>query len=359
MNYPISVCIIAKNEEKHIGECLRRLKPYGMEIIVADTGSSDRTKSIALGYADRVIDYKWENDFSKARNFCASHASNDWILFIDCDEYVYELNMEMMLLYTQKYEYKYGRINVKNIARYEGEGLAYLTTSADRFYNRRYYEYVHAVNEKLKFKSDSFTPNKDGDDFNVSINLFHVGYSVGDGEVRIKNERKLSTLHGALRKATNRKDKAYISFLLGECYSATKSYQKAIENYHIALDMGSEFTDDIRQICIVELASSLRKNGREEEAARLIQENADLVKSDNFTAEHGMVVLRRGVTIEDLPEAVIGITSQNEVDYDGFILTTYSLIIELYNMFGLGELAFPYEEKCEQIRRDNLLVSGW
>ena len=45
---PISVCIISKNEEKHIGECLKRLKPYGFEIIVTDTGSTDRTKEISV-----------------------------------------------------------------------------------------------------------------------------------------------------------------------------------------------------------------------------------------------------------------------------------------------------------------------
>jgi tetratricopeptide (TPR) repeat protein len=234
-----------------------------------------------------------------------------------------------------------------------------MSISEDRFYNRKYYKYVHAVNEKLKFKSDSFNPNKGEDSFNLPIKLFNVGYSESDSDIRIKHERRLSVLNGALKKTTNRKDIAYIRFLLAESYSSTRAYQKAIENYHIALELGSEFTDDINQICIVELACALRKVGREEEAAKLIQDNADLVKSDDFTTEHAMVVLRRGVTIEDLPEAVFGIVSQNEEDYDGFIMFTYKLIIGLYNMFGLFELAAPYEEKCEQIRRENLLVSGW
>ena len=44
---PISVCIIARNEEKHIEECLKRLQPYGFEIVLADTGSTDRTVALA------------------------------------------------------------------------------------------------------------------------------------------------------------------------------------------------------------------------------------------------------------------------------------------------------------------------
>ena len=58
---PVTVCIIAKNEEKFIEDCLRHLQPYGMEIIVADTGSTDRTKEIAEKYADKVVDFEWIN----------------------------------------------------------------------------------------------------------------------------------------------------------------------------------------------------------------------------------------------------------------------------------------------------------
>ena len=53
---PVSVCMIAKNEEKYIEQCLRRLMKYDMEIIVADTGSTDRTKEIAAKYTDNLYD---------------------------------------------------------------------------------------------------------------------------------------------------------------------------------------------------------------------------------------------------------------------------------------------------------------
>lgn len=53
---PISVCIIAKNEEKNIESCLKPLRAFEWEIIVVDTGSDDRTKEIASQYADKVLD---------------------------------------------------------------------------------------------------------------------------------------------------------------------------------------------------------------------------------------------------------------------------------------------------------------
>ena len=51
---PISVCLISKNEEKNIERCLSLLKPYGFEIVLVDTGSTDRTRELALPYADKI-----------------------------------------------------------------------------------------------------------------------------------------------------------------------------------------------------------------------------------------------------------------------------------------------------------------
>ena len=103
---PISVCIIAKNEEKNIEECLRRLLPYGFEIIVTDTGSTDRTKEIAQKYATKVLDFEWIDDFAAARNFCAENASNNWILALDCDEYVN--NAEIRTIHWRNTNEKFG-----------------------------------------------------------------------------------------------------------------------------------------------------------------------------------------------------------------------------------------------------------
>ena len=111
---PISVCLIAKNEEKNIEECLKRLKPYGFEIIVTDTGSTDKTKELAARYADKVLDFEWIDDFSAARNFCAKNASNNWILSLDCDEYVNSIDVKTMRILMQKFpRYKIGRASCR------------------------------------------------------------------------------------------------------------------------------------------------------------------------------------------------------------------------------------------------------
>ena len=70
----ISLCMIVKNEEAVLDRCLDSIKDAADEIIIVDTGSSDRTKEIAREYTDKVFDFTWENDFSAARNFAFDQA---------------------------------------------------------------------------------------------------------------------------------------------------------------------------------------------------------------------------------------------------------------------------------------------
>lgn len=84
----LSVCMIVKNEEDKIARCLASLDPVATEMVVADTGSSDRTKDIARAFGARVFDFPWTNDFSAARNFSMSQAEGRWILVHDADEVI-------------------------------------------------------------------------------------------------------------------------------------------------------------------------------------------------------------------------------------------------------------------------------
>jgi len=146
---PISVCIIAKNEEKYIEECLRKLKPYGFEIVVADTGSTDATKEIASRYADKVVDFTWINDFSAARNFCAKQASNNWILALDCDEYIESVDIRILRVLLQQKPKQVGVVRMKNIQLRENDELGYSVDDLPRLYNRNYYRYDKPIHEQI------------------------------------------------------------------------------------------------------------------------------------------------------------------------------------------------------------------
>lgn len=85
MSVPLSVVIIAKNEQSRIKDCLDSVTGFADEIVVVDDESSDDTRAIALKYTDKIFTRHMDLE-GKQRNFGASKAQNDWILLLDCDE---------------------------------------------------------------------------------------------------------------------------------------------------------------------------------------------------------------------------------------------------------------------------------
>lgn len=94
----ISVCMIVKNEEKNLADCLNCLQDIADEIIIVDTGSTDSTKTIASKYTDKVYDFEWIDDFAAARNFAFSKANQDYIYSADADERLDEENRRKFLV---------------------------------------------------------------------------------------------------------------------------------------------------------------------------------------------------------------------------------------------------------------------
>jgi GT2 family glycosyltransferase/Flp pilus assembly protein TadD len=82
----VSLCLIVKNEEENLPACLSSAAGLFGEIIVVDTGSTDRTKEIALAHGARVFDFPWVDSFAAARNACLEHATGDWIFWVDADD---------------------------------------------------------------------------------------------------------------------------------------------------------------------------------------------------------------------------------------------------------------------------------
>jgi tetratricopeptide (TPR) repeat protein len=84
----VSLCMIAKNEERFLPECLARAKTAVDEIVLVDTGSTDRTVAIAESFGAKVLHSPWSDDFSAPRNVGLQAATGDWILVLDADEFL-------------------------------------------------------------------------------------------------------------------------------------------------------------------------------------------------------------------------------------------------------------------------------
>lgn len=112
----ISLCMIVKDEEKVIKRCLDSIYDIVDEIIIVDTGSTDRTKDIISTYTDNIYDFEWVNDFAKARNYSFSKATKDYILWLDADDVFLEEDRKKLIklkeemdgtvdVYTMVYNY--------------------------------------------------------------------------------------------------------------------------------------------------------------------------------------------------------------------------------------------------------------
>jgi hypothetical protein len=82
----LSVCLVTRNEEENISRVLLSVAGIANEVIVADTGSTDRTAEAAAALGAKVIQFPWQDDFSAARNSAVEQARSDWVLWLNPDE---------------------------------------------------------------------------------------------------------------------------------------------------------------------------------------------------------------------------------------------------------------------------------
>lgn len=92
--FTISLCMIVRDEEETLGRCLETVSDLVDEIIIVDTGSADRTKEIAQSYGAKLFDFEWIDDFAAARNYAFAQATKTYILWLDADDVLLEMDRE-------------------------------------------------------------------------------------------------------------------------------------------------------------------------------------------------------------------------------------------------------------------------
>ena len=100
----LSLCMIVKNEENNLRKCLSNANKFADEIIIVDTGSIDNTKEIAKKFTEKVFDFEWVDDFSKARNYAFSLASERYLMWLDADDVLPESSVQAILKWKDKGE---------------------------------------------------------------------------------------------------------------------------------------------------------------------------------------------------------------------------------------------------------------
>jgi tetratricopeptide (TPR) repeat protein len=176
----LSVCMIVKNEETFIAQCLESVKAVADEIIVVDTGSTDRTPEIARKYGAQVYFHSWNNDFSEARNHSIRYATKDWILWIDADEELDSRDVSALrqLLYRKDCDAIF--VQMHNLTDLNDRNKTAVFYSPKIFRRKEGFHFHDIVHNQL---------NIAGDPIASAIRIFHYGYALSSEKMQAKFER--------------------------------------------------------------------------------------------------------------------------------------------------------------------------
>lgn len=148
----ISLCMIVKNEEDVLKRCVDSVKDIVDEIIIVDTGSTDKTREIAESLTDKVYDFEWIDDFSAARNFAYSKATMEYILILDADDVVLEEDREKFKKLKRELSPDVDMVLMPYNVGFDSKGNVTLTYNRERLSRRdRGFRWVEPVHEHLAY----------------------------------------------------------------------------------------------------------------------------------------------------------------------------------------------------------------
>ncbi|WP_448163015.1 tetratricopeptide repeat-containing glycosyltransferase family 2 protein [Bacillus mobilis] len=258
----LSACLIVKNEERMLKNCLESLKDVLEEVIVVDTGSTDATKEIAKEFTDKIYDFEWKNNFSEARNFAASKATGEWIMAIDADENVDSEQLKNVIEEIKLHKNKFNAYLVEIIS-FSGE-MGEITTvnqMARIYKNDGTVYYQSAIHEQLKpIKGDLMIALS-------SLKVYHYGYLSNVVLRQDKKNRNFNILEHELENADNQ---AFTLFNYGQELRRLNKREEALNHFVKAYACKGSVNEGWVRTCLFYIVECLVALKRYEEALAIV-----------------------------------------------------------------------------------------
>ena len=277
----VALCVIARDEEQFIGDCIDSARPFVDEVIVLDTGSLDRTREIAREHGARVEHFTWCDDFAAARNAAVDAVKTDWILMLDADERLAPEGGPLLMTFASMAPVIPNGINgfcplivSQSIS---GEGGRSVANRVMRFFPRLTgLRWVGAVHEDLQYLPE---PGRLRSIAMDSVRIVHFGYDRAIYAARGKDERNTRLLEQEIARNPN---DARTLFFLGQQHFAMRRHSDAIEAFTAFLERAdqapAEFSVEIFAMLLRSLLAVQDTVGFERVARRA--ESAGLVSAD-------------------------------------------------------------------------------
>ncbi|WP_339238550.1 glycosyltransferase [Paenibacillus sp. FSL R5-0517] len=224
----ISLCMIVKDEEELLPHCLASVQGAVDEVIVVDTGSSDRSAEIARQYGAMVVPFEWCDDFAAARNAGLEQASGDWILFLDADETLDRAAREQIRSWTAVSGCDGLFLNIHN---YTGTGQQGATVNPvlRLFRNAPGHRFEGRIHEQIAAAICRVNPEAA---FHVTdMIIHHYGYQTAIVERKDKVNRNVRLLEQAVEEEP---DQPFHHYNLGVEYLRVGEAERALETFGVA-----------------------------------------------------------------------------------------------------------------------------
>ncbi|WP_276571034.1 glycosyltransferase family 2 protein [Bacillus sp. TH13] len=222
MNHPtISLCMIVKDEEKNILNCLESVKEFIDEIIIVDTGSTDQTVAICQAFNAKIFHFKWNNSFAEARNFGLEQATGDWILWLDADEKM-DLKdaKELKNFLNQSKDEKLISIHLINYIGKENDiNQTFHIAHTRLFKNYEGFKFIYNIHETLNVEE---ILGEVQEIKTLPVKVFHYGYLDSEVSRKQKTVRNLTLLKEELKKE---KHSPWIEYHIASEYYKEKNTQ--------------------------------------------------------------------------------------------------------------------------------------
>lgn len=270
--YGVSICVIAKNEEKNIAIFLEHIRGFyeankeQVELLILDTGSEDNTVALAKEAGARVEFFSWINDFSAARNEAMRLAKYDMILFLDADEFLEAIDFDQILDLLKDNASYIGRLERRNLCRASDGGTCILVDRVERLIDRRLYHYIGRIHEQVARLDGGALAG-----YPIPLTVYHEGYMGSKEQLRDKAIRNNNLLYKELEDNPN---EPYTYYQIGQSFSLIEDKEKELENYKKAYELirANKKDRDAEYIwlLVVYLGNILLELGRIDEALALV-----------------------------------------------------------------------------------------
>jgi tetratricopeptide (TPR) repeat protein len=282
----VSLCMIVRNEQDQLADCLAPIADLFDQIVIVDTGSHDNTRQVAARFTPHVFGFPWCDDFAAARNETLRHATGDWIFWLDADDRLTPENIARLktLLATLDATPRAWLMNTVCPARYECEG-ANLITHPRLFRRHPDLRWHGRVHEQLRPEPDQLAFELLWSD----VQILHIGYTEGAAYQR-KLQRNVRLL---LMDYAVDPDNVSTLIHLGLSYFHLGRFELARPHLERVLTLAAAPGDHLRQV-YGSLASMALAEGKADEALERIDQALALFPGGEY------LLLLRAESLYDL-----------------------------------------------------------